>query len=216
MTEMRTDSGTEWSWANVVLMKSPRSSSQPKPRINLSTCPDRSTSGQVDRSLPKFKSSRATAPEDISADADLRRAAAAPAGSNKEEGCAAILQQQVATRREWAESCARLNPDRSPADVPLKRWHQLIKDIGEFVDGGWAKTAAALGWTFDDLVGADPERPFARLDKAGLLWLSNGKRLVAMCENTATMETKTGVTQTYRRKPHEAGRVLVWELVPKI
>jgi len=33
-----------------------------------------------------------------------------------------------------------------------------------------------------------------------------------LTENTATIETRTGARQTWRRKPAEPGRVLAWEL----
>jgi hypothetical protein len=166
----------------------------------------------VDRLVSTFKTMRPAAPDIESDFTNSRPAAATPPCSNKAD-CAAILQQQVASRREWVESLARLNPDGPPGDVPPRRWHQLLKDIGEFVDGGWAEKAATLGWMLLDLVGADPERPFGRLDKAGLLWILNGNRVIAICENTATIETRTGARQTYHRKPDAPDRVLVWELV---
>jgi hypothetical protein len=78
----------------------------------------------------------------------------------------------------------------------------------------WAAYAAALGWGPHDLFGCDRDRPFARIDRAGLLWLLNGDRLVALSENTATVEPRTGARHTYRRKPYEPGRVLAWELTP--
>jgi hypothetical protein len=40
----------------------------------------------------------------------------------------------------------------------------------------------------------------------------NGEKLIALTENTATIETRTGARQTWRRKPAEPGRVLAWEL----
>jgi hypothetical protein len=46
------------------------------------------------------------------------------------------------------------------------------------------------------------------------LWLVNGARLIALSENTATIEMETGARQTYRRRTvDEPGRVLAWELV---
>jgi hypothetical protein len=62
------------------------------------------------------------------------------------------------------------------------------------------------------LFGCDRDRPFARIDQAGLLWLLNGNCLVALSETTAVVETPTGARQTYRRKPSGPGRVLAWEL----
>jgi hypothetical protein len=47
-----------------------------------------------------------------------------------------------------------------------------------------------------------------------LLWLLNGNRLVALSENTATIETRTGARQTYRPKAAQSGWVLAWELTP--
>jgi len=114
--------------------------------------------------------------------------------------------------RAWTEGLARLDTDRRPADVPWRRWQIFVDDCGRFRDGGWAKKAAALGWGPLDLFGADCERPFARIDRAGLLWLLNGTRLVALTQNTATIERRAGVRQTYRRKPNEPGRVLAWDL----
>lgn len=75
--------------------------------------------------------------------------------------------------------------------------------------------ATVLGWTLSDFVRAAPERPFAHLDKTGLLWLLHGNRLVAITEKTATIETNTGARHTYRRKPVEPGRVLVWDVTGK-
>ena len=62
------------------------------------------------------------------------------------------------------------------------------------------------------MFGCDRDRPFTRIDQAGLLWLLNGDKLIALTENTATIERRTAACQTYRRKPPEPGRVLAWEL----
>jgi hypothetical protein len=64
-----------------------------------------------------------------------------------------------------------------------------------------------------DLFGCDRERPFARIDRAGLLWLLSWHELVALTRDTATIETSTGARQTYRRGAVEPGSVvLAWEL----
>jgi hypothetical protein len=41
----------------------------------------------------------------------------------------------------------------------------------------------------------------------------NGDKLVALSENTATIETRVGARQTRHRKPSTPGHVLAWELV---
>jgi len=124
---------------------------------------------------------------------------------------AAIVEHDGGIPREWAEGFARLDPDRPPGDVPLRRWQRFVDDVGHFLDGPFCAVAAALGWGPADLFGCHRDKPFARIDQAGLLWLLNGDRLVALSENTATIETRAGARQTSRRKPGEPGRVLAWE-----
>jgi hypothetical protein len=96
--------------------------------------------------------------------------------------------------------------------VPPRRWLQFIHDCGRFLDSGWAGQAAALGWGPFDLFGCDWERPFARADHSGLLWLLSGGRLVALTANAAVIETLAGGHQTYRRSTTDVGRVvLAWQ-----
>jgi hypothetical protein len=90
----------------------------------------------------------------------------------------------------------------------------LIDDIGRFLDSPFCAEAAALGWSPYDLFGADRERPFARVDQMGLLWLVNGRPLLGLARDHAVIgNPRTSPPHTYRRKPGEPGRVLVWELV---
>ena len=125
---------------------------------------------------------------------------------------AAIAEHDGNIPLDWAAGFARLDPDCPPTDVPPRRWLSFIDDCGRFLAGSFAPKAAALGWGAFDVFGCDRDRPFARIDQAGLLWLLNGNRLVALAENTATIEMKTGARQTYRRRVKESGRVLPWEL----
>ena len=97
--------------------------------------------------------------------------------------------------------------------MPLHRWQRFIDDVALFLDDQWADKAAALSWGPSDLFGCDRDRPYARIDRSGLLWMLNGDKLVALSENTATIETRTGTRQTWRRRPSEPGRVVAWELV---
>jgi hypothetical protein len=134
--------------------------------------------------------------------------------SEAEEERAAIVEHDGNAPRAWAEGYARLDPNRPPGDVPAKRWLQFVDDVGRFLDSDFEAVATALGWGALDLFGCDRDRPFARIDRAGLLWLMHGDKLIALSENTATIETETGKRQTYRRTPAEPGRVLAWELAP--
>jgi len=124
---------------------------------------------------------------------------------------AAIVQFDGGIPREWAEGFARLDPDYPPGDVPPCRWQRFVDDVGRFLDSPFCAVAAALGWGPHDLFGCDRDRPFAGIDGAGLIWLLNGDRLVALTHSTATVETRTGVRKTYRRRASGPERVLTWE-----
>ena len=96
--------------------------------------------------------------------------------------------------------------------MPAGRWQTFIDDIVRFLGQGWADEAVALGWGAYDLFGCDRERPFARIDHAGLLWLLNGDKLIELDRHKAVIQTRTGVRQTFRRKPVGFGDVVVpWE-----
>jgi hypothetical protein len=138
-----------------------------------------------------------------------------PSWSETKEEPAATVEIEAGVPREWAEGFARLHHDRPPGDVPAGRWQTFIDDIVRFLDQGWADKAAALGWGPYDLFGCDRDTPFSCLDQAGLLWLIDGGRLVAIAENAATIELRVGARQTWRRKPVEPGRVLVWDLAQR-
>jgi hypothetical protein len=51
-----------------------------------------------------------------------------------------------------------------------------------------------------------------RVDRLGLLWLLNGRRIVALTTDSATIMTSNGGRLTYRRAPNDPGRVLAWSL----
>jgi hypothetical protein len=143
------------------------------------------------------------------------RLSAAPAGwGDAHEERAAIVEFDGVAPREWAEGFARLDPASPPADVPPRRWLRFINDCGKFLDARWAAEAAALGWGPLDLFGCDRNRPFARVDQQGLLWLLNGRRLVALTAETGIIETATGGRLTYRRARNQDGQVLAWALAP--
>ncbi len=93
-----------------------------------------------------------------------------------------------------------LNPDRPPGDMPPNRWRQFIEDARAFVAGGWCDQARSLGWVIGDLFGADYYKPYARIDKGGLVLLLNGNRVVAISADVAGIETRSGARLTYRRR----------------
>jgi hypothetical protein len=133
--------------------------------------------------------------------------------TDAEEERAAVVEYDGCAPRAWAEALARLDPSKPPGDVPPRRWLRFIDDCGRFLDDGWATRATALGWGPLDLFGCDRERPFARVEHLGLLWLVKGGTIVELHRDRAIVETERGAWQTYRRRPIEVGRVvLAWEL----
>jgi hypothetical protein len=132
--------------------------------------------------------------------------------TDAQEERAAVIEYDGGAPRTWAEALARLDPNKPPGDVPPQRWLRFVDDCGRFLDGGWAARAVSLGWGPLDLFGCDRERPFARVDRLGLLWLLNGGTVVELHRDRAILETERGVRQCYRRRPVEVGRVvLAWE-----
>jgi hypothetical protein len=121
-----------------------------------------------------------------------------------------IVEYDGGAPREWAEGFTLLDRARPPDEVPQRRWLQFIDDSGMFLDGGWAAKAAALGWCAADLFGCDKDKPFVRVDRLGLLWLLNGRRIVALTTDSATIMTSNGGRLTYRRVPNDPGRVVAW------
>ena len=115
--------------------------------------------------------------------------------------------------RAVAEALASLDPANPPRNVPLPRWQQFIDDCGRFLSLGWANRAAAWGWGPLDLLGCDRERPLSRYDGMGLLWILQGRRLVAITAQNATIDTLTGSLQNYPRRSIDLNRVVLpWEL----
>jgi hypothetical protein len=117
-----------------------------------------------------------------------------------------------ASSRPWAEALARLDPASPPCDISPMGWLRFIDDCGRFINDGWAARAEALGWGPLDLFGCDRIKPMARLDRAGLLWLLDGRELLALTRDTAVISAPSGGRLTFYRRQLEIGGVLAWEL----
>jgi hypothetical protein len=95
---------------------------------------------------------------------------------------------------------------RCPDLVPVNRW-QLALDDGRAFLARWADQAEALGWTARDLFGlqelpAKPHPSYSRLsryDETALIWLLQGRPVVAITEATAAIQSPTGAITIYRR-----------------
>jgi hypothetical protein len=98
-------------------------------------------------------------------------------------------------------TCAALAA-RSPEHVPADRWQQAVQDGRRFL-AKWGEQAAALGWTPRDLFGLDQPHPsyrrLSRYDETGLIWLLQGRPVVALTAATAAIENPTGAITVYRR-----------------
>jgi hypothetical protein len=95
---------------------------------------------------------------------------------------------------------------RCPDHVPALRWQQCVEDGKRFL-AKWDEQAEALGWTARDLFGlhTPPAKPhptyssLSRYDETGLIWLLQGRPVVALTEATAAIQSSTGAITIYRR-----------------
>jgi hypothetical protein len=93
-----------------------------------------------------------------------------------------------------------------PELVTEDRWRRCLEDGRRFL-AAWADRAEALGWTPRDLFGLMPvpghaKPSFSRLsryDEIGLIWLLQGRPVVALTEATAAIQSSTGAITIYRR-----------------
>src|SRR5262249_4215797 len=85
--------------------------------------------------------------------------------------------------------------DHRPDLIEESRWQQAVVD-GETFLHVWDGQAAALGWTETDLFGlhripTNPSTSYRRLsryDQAGLIWLLQGRIVVALTECSAAIQ----------------------------
>jgi hypothetical protein len=95
---------------------------------------------------------------------------------------------------------------RCPDLVPPARWQQAIEDGRAFL-AKWGRQAEALGWTARDLFGLHqpPTKPhssysrLSRYDHTGLVWLLQGRPVVALTENMAAIQSPSGNVTVYRK-----------------
>jgi hypothetical protein len=93
-----------------------------------------------------------------------------------------------------------------PALVPVDRWQAAVEDGRAFL-ARWGEQAEALGWTARDLFGlhqppAQPHPSYRRLsryDETGLIWLLQGRPVVALTDATAAIQNPTAAITVYRR-----------------
>jgi hypothetical protein len=128
-----------------------------------------------------------------------------------DEERAAIVEFEAGIPREWAEGFAQLDPEDPPAAVPLARWQAIVDGIGAFLDR-WGVAAAKLGWTAEDLFGADPHCLESTWFNCGALWAGSEGRVVEVHADRLVFQTPDRTRQTYLRHPPFRPRVLPWEI----
>ena len=122
-------------------------------------------------------------------------------GNEELEERAAIIEHDGETPREWAEGLARLCVMERPEDIPQKNWERIITAAGLFADQ-WAKHAAALGWTIEEVFGVHHTRPTKRYGTMGLLYIIAFDLSASLEEINATQAvfyTKLGARQVFQR-----------------
>ena len=139
-------------------------------------------------------------PEPAEPSAAYQAASAEPDGND----CSIeIVELPAAGRYRKVFSILQLRP---PALIPVERWRQCVDDGKRFL-AKWGEQAQALNWSSADLLGLHqgPEQPhpsynrLSRYDCTGLIWLLQGREVIALTEATATIRSPaTGLT-TYRR-----------------
>ena len=113
----------------------------------------------------------------------------------------------------WRQGVLRLLAMPCPPAVSTKAWAAMIHVSIRTVASGRAAEAASLGWEALDLWGCHSDKPYQRLDCAGLVWLLTGNEVIDLTAGTATIRTRAGATQTHRRRPSVTTEIcLAWEL----
>jgi hypothetical protein len=96
---------------------------------------------------------------------------------------------------------------KPPALVPVERWRQCVQDGKRFL-AKWGEQAEALGWTSADLFGlhtppAKPHPSYSRLSRygaTGLCWLLQGREVIALTADSASIRNpRTGNVTVYRK-----------------
>ena len=113
--------------------------------------------------------------------------------------------------REWELGAARICAMDRPSAIPCRHWMRIMDDALLFLPPYGAE-AMQMGWTTLDLFGVSGEAPWHRLDLMGLVPMIGGRTVVTLTERSARLKCTDATTQTFYRKPDQAGRVPLWEL----
>lgn len=124
---------------------------------------------------------------------------------------AAIVEYEGGAPKEWVEGFARLDIGKPIRGFSPDRWRQLLDDGGRFLDH-WARRAAELGWTAEDVFGLNPAAPAARQASKGLVPLIGDGKVIDIKADRATIQMPSGSCLTYYLRRPNPDAVVVWEL----
>jgi hypothetical protein len=93
-----------------------------------------------------------------------------------------------------------------PDYIDHDRWRQAVEDGRHFLST-WGEHAQTLGWTARALFGLHTPfegphpsyRRLSRYDATGLIWLLEGREVIAVTENTAAVRGTSGSVTVYRK-----------------
>src|SRR5262249_25728425 len=141
------------------------------------------------------------------AHANAKSAQSAKSGPRTKAEAAQNSQNAQNSHAQWpARRVFRALESRCPGLIPVSRWQAAVEDRRRFLTR-WGDQAEAPGWTAGDVFGlhTPPEKPhpsysrLSRYDETGLIWLLEGRPVVALTETTAAVQNPSGAITTYRR-----------------
>ena len=112
----------------------------------------------------------------------------------------------------WIDGVARLDYHRPLPDIPPHRWRQFVDDCNKFLGSSEAERAAELGWDAVALFGCRRNHPLMHLGSAGLIWATNGGKVVELHRGWAVIDVPVNRSQRifYRRDVDAAKVTLPW------
>ena len=88
----------------------------------------------------------------------------------------------------------------------MDRWQQAVEDGRRFL-AIWGNTAEGLGWTPQEIFGlhTPPDNPhpsysrLSRHDCTGLVWMLDGRTVIALSSETASIKARSGSVLSFCR-----------------
>ncbi len=108
----------------------------------------------------------------------------------------------------WASGVARLQHMAPLGRFSYAQWTSVRLGCATLLHG-WDAEMRRLGWSVEDGFGVDPKMPDTAVHCYGLGILLGSGRVIEITDKFARIETRTGVRQTFTRKPNGVA-VPIW------